>query len=508
MDTLLINPPHLSIGSCIPREHLPPLGLLSVGGPLIDAGHQVQLLDAEIGPLSARQIVEQAVALAPQAILVGHSGSTSGHPIVAEITRALRAALTKTWIVYGGVFPTYHWREVLAEEPQIDVIVRGEGEETGARVIHALETNAPLEAVSGIAYRKQGMPFATPPAPPIHNLDAYRVGWELIDHHRYSYWGDRRAVVVQFSRGCPHSCSYCGQHGFWTHWRHRDPRKFASELAWLYRTHGVEVINFADENPTASRQAWRAFLEALIAENAPLTLVGSTRADDIVRDADILHLYKQAGVARFLLGIESYDEATLHKIRKGGTTAKDREAIRLLRQHDILSMATYVVGFEEETDRDYARGLKQLLSYDPDQIQMLYVTPHRWTPYFRAAAERRVIQTDQRKWDYKHQVLATRHMPPWRVLLWVKFIEAVMQLRPRSLWRLLGLHDLPIRAAMRWYYQIGRRVWPFEIWNFLFRDQRQEDGPTLAEYWGASQGEKEAMASHAKPRSSPLEVTS
>jgi len=391
MDILLINPPHPSIGSRIPREHLPPLGLLSVGGPLIDAGHQVRLLDAEFGPMSTRQIVEQVVALAPQAILVGHSGSTSGHPIVAEITRAIRAVLGKTWIVYGGVFPTYHWREILTEEPQIDVIVRGEGEETGARVIRALETNAPLEVVSGTAYRKQGVPFTTSPAPLIRDLDAYRVSWELIDPSRYSYWGDRCAVVVQFSRGCPHSCSYCGQRTFWARWRHRDPQKFAAELAWLYRTHGVEVINFADENPTASRQAWHAFLEALIAENVPLTLVGSTRADDIVRDADILHLYKQAGVARFLLGIESYDEETLRKICKGGTTSKDREAIRLLRQHDILSMATYVVGFEEETDRDYWRGLKQLLSYDPDQIQLLYVTPHRWTPYFHMAADRRVI---------------------------------------------------------------------------------------------------------------------
>ncbi len=498
MYILLINPPHPSIGSRIPREHLPPLGLLSVGGPLIDAGHHVRLLDAEFGPMSTRQIVEQAVAFAPEAILLGHSGSTSGHPIVAEITRAIRAALPKTWIVYGGVFPTYHWREVLAQEPQIDVIVRGEGEETGLRVIHALETGAPLEAISGIAYRKRGVPFATRPAPLIRDLDAYRVGWELVHLSHYSYWGDRRAVVVQFSRGCPHVCNYCGQRGFWTRWRHRDPQKFAAELAWLYRAHGVKVINLADENPTASKQDWRAFLEALIAENVPLTLVGSTRADDIVRDADILHLYKKAGVARFLLGIENYDEATLRKVRKGGTTMKDREAIRLLRQHDILSMATYVVGFEEETDRDYWHGLKQLLSYDPDQVQLVYVTPHRWTPYFRMATGRRVIQTDRRRWDYKHQVLATRHMRPWRVLLWAKFIEAVVQLRPRSLWRVMAHPDLAIRDAMRWYYRIGRRVWPFEIWDFI-RYQRQKDGPTLGEFWGAPQdGEEEAMESHAE----------
>jgi anaerobic magnesium-protoporphyrin IX monomethyl ester cyclase len=493
MRILLINPPHPSIGSRIPHEHLPPLGLLSVGGPLIDAGHDVWLLDAEFGPVPTRDIMQKAAAFAPQAVLIGHSGSTSGHPRVAEITRAIRTALPETSIVYGGVFPTYHWREVLAEEPQIAVIVRGEGEETTARVIHALEANIPLDTIPGIAYRKQDVLFATPSAPLIRDLDTYRVGWELIDHSRYSYWGDRRAVVVQFSRGCPHVCNYCGQREFWQQWRHRDPHKFAAELAWLYREHGVEVINFADENPTSSRQVWRAFLEALIAENVPLTLVGSTRADDIVRDADILHLYKKAGVARFLLGIENYDEETLRKIRKGGTIAKDREAIRLLRQHDIISMATYVVGFEEETYRDYVHGLKQLLSYDPDQIQLLYVTPHRWTPYFHFAADRQVIQAEQQKWDYKHQVLSTRHMPPWRVLMWVKFIEAVMQLRPRSLWRVMAHHDLSIRDAMRWYYRIGRRVWFYEIWNFLFREKRQRDSLTLKEFWGMPQaGETEA----------------
>ena len=235
---LLINPPHPSIGSRIPDEHLPPLGLLSIGGPLIDAGHQVRLLDAEFGPMSTEEIVSQAVTFAPEAVLLGHSGSTSGHPTVVQVTRAIREALPATRIVYGGVFPTYHWREILAEEPQIDVIVRGEGEQTIVHVIHALETDAPLDDVAGVAFRKEGEPYATAPAPIIEDLDACRVGWELVDLSRYSYWGERRAVVAQFSRGCPHQCTYCGQRPFWRRWRHRDPRKFAAELAWLYRTTG------------------------------------------------------------------------------------------------------------------------------------------------------------------------------------------------------------------------------------------------------------------------------
>jgi anaerobic magnesium-protoporphyrin IX monomethyl ester cyclase len=516
MRITLLNPPHSSIGSRIPDDHLPPLGLLSIGGPLLDAGHDVTLVDADLDDLRDDEIVRRVVALAPDVLMVGHSGSTSAHPVASRLTRAIRAELPRVRIVYGGVFPTYHYREVLAEEPQIDVIVRGEGERTVLDVVRALESGAPLGDVLGIAFRDgegpdRGAVVATPPAPVIEDLDAYRVGWELVDHRRYSYWGGKRAVVIQFSRGCPHPCNYCGQRGFWTRWRHRDPKKLAAEIARLHREHGVVVFNFADENPTSSRVHWKAFCEALIAEDVKVILVGSTRAGDIVRDRDILHLYKKAGVQRFLLGMETTDPATLDLIRKGSTTTTDREAIRLLRANGILSMATWVVGFEEETSKDHIRGLRQLLSYDPDQVQLLYVTPHRWTPFFELAKHRTVIQQDRERWDYKHQVLATRHLAPWQVLAWVKLTEVVLQARPRAVWRTFFQPDPELRDAMQWYTRMGRRVWPFELYNFFFRDRRVEDGPTLEAMWGAPQAHEErSMVTLRRParRSAPLPLRS
>ncbi|MEI9850402.1 MAG: magnesium-protoporphyrin IX monomethyl ester anaerobic oxidative cyclase [Sphingomonas sp.] len=500
MRILLINVPHPAIGSRIPKEQLPPYGLLCVGGSLIDDGHEVTLLDGEFGPMKLADIVAEAVRRRPDAVLFGHSGSSSGHPIIAATARAIRQAMPHVHIVYGGVHPTYYWREILAGEPWVDAIVRGEGEETARQLMRALEADALLDDIRGIAFRAYGEPTGTPPAPVITDLDAYRVGWELIDHARYSYWGGKRAVVVQFSRGCPHLCNYCGQRGFWTRWRHRDPAKLAAEIARMHRDHGVQVFNFADENPSAGRKPWKAFLEALIAENVEVTLVGSTRADDIVRDADILHLYKAAGFERFLMGMENTDEATLKLIRKGGATSTDREAVKLLRRHNILSMATWVAGFHEEGWRDLLRGLRQLVSYDPDQIQALYVTPHRWTPYYRIAEDRGVVQDDLTKWDYKHQVLATAKLRPWQLFLMVKLIEACAQLRPRALRRWAWHPEPRIRHAIRWYYRMGRRVWLHEMIDFFLRDRVREQGRTLAAFLGAPQDHEEEASAVARRR--------
>jgi anaerobic magnesium-protoporphyrin IX monomethyl ester cyclase len=139
------------------------------------------------------------------------------------------------------------------------------------------------------------------------------------------------------------------------------------------------------------------------------------------------------------------------------------------------------------------------------------ITPLGWprrrksTPYFRLAVDRRVIQLDRRRWDYKHQVLATRHMPPWRVLLWFKFTEMVLQGRPKALYRTFLHPDRGLRHAMRWRSQMGRRVWPYEIFHFL-RDVLVRDGPTVQQFGGCAAGRRgginvsEAAGAAGRPR--------
>ena len=478
----LLHPRHTSIGSRIPQEHLPPYGLLSIAGPLIDAGHEVSLVNADRLDLTVVETASAVEKSCADAILIGHSGSSSVHPEVETLLPELRRSNPTAQIIYGGVFPSYHWKEVLENCPDVDVIVRGEGEVTAKLLMERLAEGRSITDLPGIAFRDTSGARATRPAAMIADLDAHRIGWELINHADYSYWGGRRAVILQFSRGCPHLCTYCGQRGFWTRWRHRNPEAFAAEIARLHREEGVDLINLADENPTSSRRMWKRFLDAMITQNVPVTIIGSTRASDIVRDADILHLYKKAGVLRFLLGLDGTSDQTLDAVRKGSDRTIDAQAIRLLRNHGMIGLCTFCVGFEEERDSDYLAIMRQLLRYDPDQVMSVYATPHQWSPFYNEVRHRRVIQPDTRLWDYKHQVLETRHVPPWRVFLWVKLIELRLQARPTALWRTFLHPDPEMRHAMQWYARMGRKVFFREVLQFLFREKRLKTGPRLEEF--------------------------
>ncbi len=487
MRILLINPPYRAVTSRRGTGEQVPLGLLSIGGPLLDDGHVVALIDAEANHLSLCEIAKRASAWRPELIMTGHAGSTPAHPTVIQLAHQLKRVLPQVPIIYGGVHPTYYGREILRDEPCIDVIVRGEGERSVCLLAKAYAEKASLRSVPGLFLRIDGQIEATAKAEVICDLDTYRVGWELIDDwDLYQCWGAGRAVVIQLSRGCPHTCSYCGQRGYWTKWRHRDPQKVAAEIAWLHRTHDINFFDLADENPTSSPRIWRQFLEALIKEKVPVKLFATIRADDIVRDREILPLYKKAGMECILMGIETTNAQTMTAIRKGSTQQKDYQAIQLLRQHNIISMVGCIFGLQDERLSDFLTTFRHLIHYDPDLLNAMYVTPHRWTTFYQQSALRTVVDEDLEKWDYRHQVLDTGSLKPWQTFLAVKSLEALIHLRPRFLYRLLRHPDSGIGYALRWCSRNAARVWLDEVLEYLIRDRAVKLPRTLNAIQGES----------------------
>jgi anaerobic magnesium-protoporphyrin IX monomethyl ester cyclase len=496
--TLLINPPYLTLTSTKGVGHQVPLGLLMVGGALINAGYPTTLLDAECQHLTIPQILEHIRQTNPQIIMTGHAGSTPAHPVCIEMLTAIKQHFPHIITVYGGVYPTYHAREILEKENGVDIIIRGEGEATAVALLKALENGFPLENVAAIAFRNslhEGGADAivvTQERPPI-DMNDYRIAWELLDHaspkgwDAYQCFGLGRAVILQFSRGCPHHCTYCGQHGFWMKWRHRDPKILAEEIEWLATEKNVRFITFADENPTTLKPVWKHLLQQIAAKNLPVKFFATIRATDIVRDADILPLYNSAGIQYVLMGIETTNPETLVKIKKGSTTRIDLQACQLLRKNHIFSIIGHIVGFGHERFRDFLHAHRQLAHYDGDYLNAMFVMPHAWTPFAQDSAHRTVIEQSQTRWDYRHQVLAMDRLKPWQLFTLVKILELTFHLRPRRILRLLTQSKFS-RQQFLWGLAHTGGVYFGEIQSFLQHRHTRRGTQTLAERYAKNLG--------------------
>lgn len=446
-----------------------PLGMVLLGGPLLDAGFDVTLIDNDAYGWPMPRLMAELSRLQPDFVFIGHTGSTAAHTTCLATAVAIKAVLPRVRIVYGGVYPSYAAQATLETCPAIDVVVRGEGEATAVALLRAWANGDDLAQVRGIVWPDHRRRIHTnPPRPPIQNLDAYRPGWELADWPRYELFGVGRAAGIQFSRGCPLTCTYCGQWMFWKKWRHRSPADFVQQLALLAQEYGVKIVWLADENFGADRETARQVLERLIDADLGLSLNLNMTAADVVRDADLLPLYKQAGVDYVVMGVESLEDAVIGQIRKNNPFQISKEAVRLLHEHHIISLVNIIYGLEDESARTMGRKFRRLLQLDADILNAVYLTPHFWTRDGRATDPADIIQPDLSKWTYRNQIIRAPHLGPGALFAGVKLTEALYHLRPSGLKRLVWGGDGRVRRILRASMWAGMRVLLAEIGEFLF----------------------------------------
>src|SRR5262249_20288370 len=197
-------------------------------------------------------------------------------------------------------------------------------------------------------------------------------------------FGVGRSAGIQLSRGCPLSCTYCGQWMFWRRWRHRSPANFVAQLRTLAERYGVKIVWLADENFAADRAVVRDVLERLVAADLGLSLNVNMTAADVVRDADRLSLYKAAGVDYVVMGVEAVDDAVVASVRKNNPFAVSKAAVAALRRNGIVSLVNIIYGLEDERPATLWRKFRGVLELDPDVFNAVYLTPHHWTPVGRA----------------------------------------------------------------------------------------------------------------------------
>lgn len=375
----------------------PPVQLAYLAGEAEKVDCEARIFDAmNKDGADFETVREEIERYAPDAVLTLDYLPVSGAISTATVPAAVRTlAIAKAVddgivTLLAGPHPTFLWRETLSENPEIDFILRGEAEETLREwLLHYPAGD--WRVLAGLAWRESEKLQCNALRPHIMDLDSLEPAWHLLDWSDYRYHVEPygRMASMLTTRGCMMSCSFCSHRVFWRKdWRARDPHRVIEEMQLLVERFGVDFITLIDPYPTHDPVRWERQLDGLIEARLPVRLLMETRAEDIIRDRGILWKYREAGVMHMYVGAESSSDALLASLNKGMTVDQNKLAIDLLREHEIMSEASFMIGFPEETRESIDRTIAEAIRLDPDIAVFPIITPMPFTPLYHALKER------------------------------------------------------------------------------------------------------------------------
>lgn len=433
------------------RRHIH-MGLGYLAGALIAAGYEdVTLFDAEVED-------------EPVAALLGREcfdivGVSSPTPLIYEAWEAAALAKKQGAItILGGPHPTLMPEESMAR-PEVDLVVRGEAEDTLVEIVRAVEHGSDsqmqaarderLSAIRGLSWRDaEGQVVHNPARPLRRDIESIpRPAYHLFKIERYTNLQPltdgldphARAYTLLTSRGCPYQCVYCSKPITGHTWRARPPEDVVAEWAYLVRDMRATEIGITDDVWNLKLERAKDICRLLIAEGlnqVPWVTIHGMRADHT--DAELFQLMKQAGCKRVGFGVESGNQAVLDSIKKQQTLDDVRQAFRHARVAGLQTMGFFIFGLPADTEQTMDDTIRFALELDPDLGNFMIAAPYPGTELWEIARrDGRLFSQDWR--DYAiHDEKARYEVPGLTAeLVERKWHEAYRRfyLRPRRIWR-------------------------------------------------------------------------
>ena len=195
----------------------------------------------------------------------------------------------------------------------------------------------------------------------------------------------------------------------------RASRASSPKLRLLRDRYGVDTVEVADEYPTRDRERWERILDRLIEEDLGIELLMETRADDVVRDADLSDKYRDAGILHVYVGVESVRQDRLDSMRKNLAVDQTRAgAIELLNDTGIITETSFLLGFPGRDAREPSRRRSSSrLEYDPDLAFFLAMTPWPYADWYPQVADS-VEVIDYSRYNLINPIIRPDDMTPRR----------------------------------------------------------------------------------------------
>jgi len=431
---LLIEPPKWVwdlMGDCVS----PPLGLAQLAAVLEEERIPVELVDCnalELGWRGTAEVIRRA-----EPTLVGTTVLTPYFPQAIHTARIAKEVDPDIITVLGGPHVTFTAQETLRGHPEVDVIVRGEGERPLVALARALESGADWATVPGIAYRRHGEVIETPSPAPVDPKTLPIPAYHLLPMERYHFeFIGHPFGVVQASRGCPYRCTFCSEWPFWgAGWRARDPESIVEELELLVRKYGCTGVWFADDCFNVSGDHMQAICEGILKRNLRLNWFYQGRADYLVRYGELLPLMRRVGNRMVQIGIEASTDEELRALNKRLGVEQVQQAVQLLRANDIVCQGLFILGTPTDSGRSIQHKVRFAKRLDIDFPVFTLYTPFPGTGVYEQARAEGLLPDppDYAHFDMAHALLPTEHLSVGELRSWYGWAVTSTYLDPVKL---------------------------------------------------------------------------
>ncbi|MHC4581022.1 MAG: B12-binding domain-containing radical SAM protein [Planctomycetota bacterium] len=350
----------------------PPTGLEYIAASMRDVVEKVTLLDLR-HERAYRDLTRLSKLITDSIDLL--CISIQWHARFKQVCDLIAQLPHEVCTVVGGYMATQEVEYIFDRCPNVDMIVRGEGEE----IIRTIAGGVPREEILGLSYRQNRRVVHND----IHSLpDIAHIPFPDRSLRRCDY----RAVVygvrvsghtfdaVLSTRGCPFKCKFCtfslnplGQKRSYTE---RPVESVIEEL----KTVKAGIVLFSDDNFFTNPRRSEELCDSIIESNIKKTFIVQTRID-VAKHPRTLEKAEKAGIKVFLVGIESPHDRILEQLQKGITQQQVRDAFAVLTQFDFYLHGYFIYGNIGETEEEmlYIPKFAKELRLDSISFQKLRI---------------------------------------------------------------------------------------------------------------------------------------
>lgn len=283
---------------------------------------------------------------------------------VFKLTSDLKKACPNSKIILGGPEVSFDTEEILKKNPQIDIIIRGEGELTSKELFYNLENGFDLKNIFGISYREGEKIFTNNDRGLIQNLDEIPSPFENIKNK------NGKILYYEISRGCPFNCSYClsstikGVRSF-------SKDRIKKDLIYIMNS-GANVVKLVDRTFNANEKESMEVMN-FIMENVKTKMCFHFELMAHLISDEFLEFLKDVpkGLFQFEIGIQSKNERTLHAINRKTDLARLSYVVKKIKSYgNIHQHVDLIAGLPFEDFSSFKESFNYAYSLNAEKLQL------------------------------------------------------------------------------------------------------------------------------------------